>query len=218
MASPARAEPGVEGISTRALLTSRRIQYLLVLAFLAWSVVASGVSPSALAAPGALEGLLRLARGLIPPDLSPGFLAIVAAAVARTVAIGVAGTALAILLAIPLGLLATPTLFRPGALAAGRGPGTAALFVAHLAARAVLRIFRAVPTYSGRSSSSSRWASGRVRVRSRSGSRMPVCSAASMRTCSRTSIRFRERRSRPREGVGRPWSSSRSFLRPCPVW
>jgi phosphonate transport system permease protein len=145
MASPARAEPGVEGISTRALLTSRRIQYLLVLAFLAWSVVASGVSPSALAAPGALEGLLRLARGLIPPDLSPGFLAIVAAAVARTVAIGVAGTALAILLAIPLGLLATPTLFRPGALAAGRGPGTAALFVAHLAARAVLRIFRAVP-------------------------------------------------------------------------
>ncbi len=145
MSSPARAEQGVAGVSTPALLTSRRIQSLGVLAFLAWSVVASNVSPSALVAPGALEGLLRLGRGLIPPDLSPGFLGVVAAAVARTVAIGVAGTALAVVLAIPLGLLATPTLFRPGALAPGRGPGSALLFVAHLAARAMLRIFRAVP-------------------------------------------------------------------------
>jgi phosphonate transport system permease protein len=129
----------------RAFLASRRVQLVLVAAFLAWSVAASEVSPAALAAPGALEGLGRLARGLVPPDLSPGFLAVVAAAVGRTIAIGVAGTVLAILLAIPLGLLATPTLFRPGTLAAGEGLWTGVLFAAHLAARAVLRVFRAVP-------------------------------------------------------------------------
>jgi len=128
-----------------AFLSSRRVHLVLVAAFLVWSVVASEVSPSALVSPGALEGLGRLARGLVTPDLSFGFLAVVFAAVARTIAIGVAGTVLAILLAIPLGLLATPTLFRPGALAAGDGPWTAVLFAAHLAARAVLRIFRAVP-------------------------------------------------------------------------
>jgi len=128
-----------------AFLSSRRVHLVLVAAFLVWSVVASEVSPSELVSPGALEGLARLARGLVPPDVSLGFLAVVFAAVARTIAIGVAGTVLAILLAIPLGLLATPTLFRPGALAAGDGPWTAVLFAAHLAARAVLRIFRAVP-------------------------------------------------------------------------
>ena len=125
--------------------TTRRVQLLLVAAFLAWSVVASDVSPAALVAPDTLKGVGRLLRGLLPPDVSPAFLGVVAGAVARTVAIGVAGTVLAVLLAIPLGILATPTLFRPGALAAGRGPWTVVLYVAHLAARAVLRIFRAVP-------------------------------------------------------------------------
>ncbi|HZW90304.1 MAG TPA: ABC transporter permease subunit [Myxococcaceae bacterium] len=153
MPSPARAEPagersgprGVTGTRTAPPFTTRRVQLLVVAAFLAWSVVASGVSPAALVTPEALRGVGRLVRGLFPPDVSPGFLGVVVEAVARTLAIGVAGTVLAILLAVPLGILATPTLFRPGALAAGRGPGTVVLFGAHLAARALLRIFRAVP-------------------------------------------------------------------------
>src|SRR5215831_7539569 len=157
MPSPVRTEPAEERSGGRsgargatrepmsAPLATRRVQLLLVLAFLAWSVIASEVSPAALVSPPALQGVGRLLRGLVPPDLSPGFLGVVAEAVARTLAIGVAGTVLAILLAIPLGLLATPTLFRPGALAAGRGPWTVVLFVAHLAARALLRFFRAVP-------------------------------------------------------------------------
>jgi phosphonate transport system permease protein len=69
----------------------------------------------------------------------------VAGAVLRTLAIGVAGTALAVVLAIPLGILATPTLFRPGALAAGGGRRAWALFGAHLLSRGTLRVLRAVP-------------------------------------------------------------------------
>src|SRR5262249_7205108 len=146
----ARRPPAVSSVQVvehgplSALLASRRVQGFLVAAFLIWSVVTSEVSPAALVSPSALDALGRLLRGLVPPDLSPGFLAVVAEAVARTLAIGIAGTMLAVVLAIPLGILATPTLFRPGALAAGRGRWTVALFAAHLAARTVLRVFRAV--------------------------------------------------------------------------
>ena len=131
---PASAEPPV-----------RWVQRALLGAFLVWSVVEAQVSPGTLVSPAALDGLGRLLRGLFPPDLSPGFLAVVAEAVLRTLAIGIAGTVLAVLLAIPLGLLATPTLFRPGALAAGRGPAAWLLLGAHLLARGTLRVLRAVP-------------------------------------------------------------------------
>ena len=163
MASSTRAEPeraaprgrsaGVPGVRgteaglalPRALLGSHWVQVLLVGAFFAWSVAASHVSPAALVAPEALQGLGRLVRGMVPPDVSPSFLGVVALAVVRTLAIGIAGTTLALLLAIPLGILATPRLFRPGALAAGNGPWAVVLFAMHLAARATLRVFRAVP-------------------------------------------------------------------------
>ncbi len=129
----------------RALLASRRAHLALVAGFLAWSVVEAQVSPRALVSPSALEGLGRLLRGLVPPDTSPQFLVVVAVALARTLAIGVAGTALAVVLAIPLGILATPTLFRPGALAAGGGRWAWVLFGAHLLSRGTLRVLRAVP-------------------------------------------------------------------------
>jgi phosphonate transport system permease protein len=135
---PAHAE-------ARTLHARRAVQLLLLGAFLAWSVSTAEVSPRALVDPRALEGLGRLLRGMFPPDLSPGFLAVVAGAVGRTLAIGIAGTALAILLAVPLGILATPTLFRPGALAARDGPVAVLLLAAHLAARGTLRTLRAVP-------------------------------------------------------------------------
>ena len=85
-------------------------------------------------------------RGLLPPDVSPSFLLVVAAAMGRTVAIALAGTVLAVVLAVPLGLLATPALFRRGTLG-GEGSGwwAAPLLLAHLGARGLLRIFRSVP-------------------------------------------------------------------------
>jgi phosphonate transport system permease protein len=126
-------------------LRPRGVQALLLVAFLAWSVSAAEVSPRALVDPRALEGLGRMLRGMLPPDLSLGFLAVVAGAVARTLAIGIAGTVLAIFLAVPLGILATPTLFRRGALAARDGPLSALLLTVHVTARGMLRFFRAVP-------------------------------------------------------------------------
>jgi len=135
MPSPAHREPAA----------SRRVQLLVIAAFGVWSVVEAQVTPGALVSASALQGLGRLLGGLFPPDLSPGFLGVVAAAVARTLAIGVAGTVLAIVLAVPLGILATPTLFRTGALAAGDGAWAGVLLALHLAARAMLRVFRAVP-------------------------------------------------------------------------
>jgi len=119
--------------------------WLAVGAFLVWSVEEAGVSPGALFSAESARGLSRLLRGLLPLDLSPDFLAVVGGAVLRTVCIGLAGTALAVVLAVPLGLLATPTLFRPGTMAAGDGPLAWLLLGAHLVARALLRIFRAVP-------------------------------------------------------------------------
>ncbi len=142
MASSARAE---RGAGPGGLFGSRLLPLLLVAAFLAWSVAASNVSPGALVSPEALRGLGRLVRGMLPPDVTPAFLGVVAVAVGRTLAIAIAGTVLAFLLAVPLGILATPRLFRPGALAAGRGPWAVVLYSAHLAARATLRVFRAVP-------------------------------------------------------------------------
>ena len=147
MPSPSPAEQGRTAERARGLAFpgSARVQALLLGAFLAWSVAASEVSPAALVAPGALQGLGRFLRGMVPPDLSPSFLAVVAAAVGRTLAIGIAGTVLAILLAVPLGILATPTLFRRGALGDGGGTAAAVLLLAHLAARGTLRMLRAVP-------------------------------------------------------------------------
>ena len=139
MPSPAHAEV------RRGGGPSRWVPLLLFAAFGGWSVVEAQVSPGPLLSASALEGLGRLLGGLFPPDLSSSFLGVVAAAVVRTLAIGVAGTALAIVLAVPLGILATPTLFRPGTLAAGDGPWAGMLLVLHLGARATLRVFRAVP-------------------------------------------------------------------------
>ena len=86
-------------------------------------------------------------RGVFPPDLSPAFLEVVGLAVARTLGIALAGTALSVLGGLPLGILATPSLFRRGPLLAGERPGVLSALLAgsSLAARAFLRFLRAVP-------------------------------------------------------------------------
>jgi phosphonate transport system permease protein len=90
-----------------------------------------------------LRAVGAFARGLFPPDLSAPFLRTVALAVVRTLSIAVAGTALAVALGLPLGLLATPGLWRRGPLLAGERPGPSAAL--SLAAGALARFLRAVP-------------------------------------------------------------------------
>jgi phosphonate transport system permease protein len=119
---------------------------LLMTAVVASAVVAE-VRLSALFDPESHARMRGFARGLFPADLSPSFLAVVAAAALRTVAIAVVGTALAIAVALPLAILGTATLFRRGPLLESepRTLAGALLSAASAAARAVLGFLRAVP-------------------------------------------------------------------------
>jgi phosphonate transport system permease protein len=108
---------------------------------------AAEVRPLALFEPGALAAVWSFVRGMFPPDLSPGFLRVVAAAVGQTLAVAVAGTVLSVLVGLPLGVLATPTLWRRGVLLDGESGGAGALLMAAASrlARALLGFVRAVP-------------------------------------------------------------------------
>ena len=111
-------------------------------AALALCILGTGVHPAFDA-----RALGEFARGVFPPDLSPPFLKVVGLAIVRTLGIALAGTALSVLCGLPLGILATPSLFRRGPLLAAerRGPRSVALALASLLSRAFLRFLRAVP-------------------------------------------------------------------------
>src|SRR5712692_8005096 len=108
---------------------------------------AAEIRPSALFETSAINSVLNFLRSLFPPDLSPDFLRVVAAAIGRTLAIAIAGTTLSIIIGFPLGLLATGTLYRRGVLLAGeqRGAGLFLLSGFSHAIRALLGFMRAVP-------------------------------------------------------------------------
>src|SRR5262249_38657935 len=102
--------------------------------------------PSVLLSPSSLRGLAQLIGGFFPPDLSPSFLLIVARAAVRTLSLAVAGTLLAVLAGVPLGVLASRRIWQRGPLADDAPPRARALAGAVcLAIRAFLRFVRAVP-------------------------------------------------------------------------
>jgi phosphonate transport system permease protein len=93
------------------------------------------------------EALWTLLRGLFPPDLSPEFLRVVFRALGLTLATAIAGTVLSVVLAIPLGALSTPILWRRGILSAA-DQGSAMATVRSYASRvvfALLGFIRAIP-------------------------------------------------------------------------
>jgi len=108
---------------------------------------AAEIRPSALFEASAITSVAAFLRGLFPPDLSPDFLRVVAAAIGRTLAIAIAGTTLSIIIGIPLGVLATATLFRRGVLLAGEHRGAGLFFLSGFsrAIRGLLGFLRAVP-------------------------------------------------------------------------
>ena len=111
------------------------------------SAAVAGVRLSPLLDPANHAALTSFVRGLFPIDRSPAFLAVVAAATLRTVAIAIAGTALSLLVALPLAALGTATLFRRGPLVESerRTPSRVALSVLSAGARGALSLLRAVP-------------------------------------------------------------------------
>ena len=83
----------------------------------------------------------------MPPDLSMGFLRVVAEAAVLTVATAIASTTISILVAVPLGMLACSSLWRTGLVATSRGEGLLfrSLAALSVATRSVLGFLRAVP-------------------------------------------------------------------------
>lgn len=99
--------------------TPRRAIVVLTTVFVlvvCWQV--DDVHLSTLFRPATAQALWALLRGLFPPDLSASSLRTVFRALITTVATAIAGTLLSVLIAIPLGVLATPTLWRRGILLA----------------------------------------------------------------------------------------------------
>jgi len=116
----------------------------LVLA-ICWQV--DDVRLTTLIQPATLRALWTFLYGLFPPDFSPGFLRIVFHALVSTMATAIAGTILSVLIAVPLGALGTPILWRRGILLAGQNRNW---FVAlqSFASRTVLALLgflRAIP-------------------------------------------------------------------------
>ena len=111
------------------------------------SAVVAGVRLSPLIDPANHAAVRSFLGGLFPLDRSPEFLAVAAAATLRTVAIAVAGTALSLIIALPLAVLGTATLFRRGPLVESerRTPSRIALSAASAGARGALSVLRAVP-------------------------------------------------------------------------
>jgi phosphonate transport system permease protein len=122
---------------------------LLFLLTLGGSLRVAQVDPRLLFEREALANLARFVRGMFPPELSWSFLSLMASPVAETIQISVMGTLLAVLIGLPLGLLATGSLTWSGILheqrpAAGRwflG------FVPYALARALLSVFRSIPEF-----------------------------------------------------------------------
>lgn len=129
-------------------LTRRRVLYAAgVAAALAISWRAAEVQLGSLFSAETAAALWRFLSGLFPPDLSGGFLRTVLKAAGQTMATAVAATLLSIVLGLPLGVLASATLWRRGILVEGAKPSVGFFFLAGVSslARAFLGFVRAVP-------------------------------------------------------------------------
>ena len=130
------------------LVTLRRLGSAVALSvalILCWRF--AEIRPTAIFEPGAATGVWTFIHALFPPDLSPAFLRVVAAATLQTLAIAIAGTVLSVLIGLPLAILATPTLWQRGVLIAGEPPSATQSLLSGLsrATRALFGFFRAVP-------------------------------------------------------------------------
>ncbi len=130
------------------LISARRLTAAIafsVVLILCWRF--AEIRPTAFFEPGAAAGVWKFVRALFPPDLSPSFLRIVAAATLQTLAIAIAGTALSVVIGLPLAFLATPTLWQRGVLVAGDPPSAARFFLSGVSrvTRALFGFLRAVP-------------------------------------------------------------------------
>lgn len=129
------------------LARRRALNVLVVVCIVIACGIVAEVRPFALFEPEALVATWTFLRNLFPPDFSPAFLGTVALAVGQTLTIAIAGTALSIVIGLPLSILSTATLWRRGVLVEGekRNTGTQVMIFVCRTARALLGFLRAVP-------------------------------------------------------------------------
>jgi len=115
----------------------------------ALSLRAAQVDPRLLVESAALANVVKFVRGMFPPQLSREFLGLMLRPTLETVQISVMGTAIAILIGVPLGLVATASLTWRGVLheRASRVGRWALGLVPYILSRAVLSVFRSIPEY-----------------------------------------------------------------------
>jgi len=119
-----------------------RLGWLLAGCVLLWPMLVwTEFKPWQLFAPASLKPTLTFLAGFVPPRTDAEFLALVARETWRTVAIATAGLALALLIALPLALLAVRVLSVSG-LAGRMAPLPAAL---RIAVRGLMVVLRSVP-------------------------------------------------------------------------
>jgi phosphonate transport system permease protein len=119
-----------------------RIGWLLAGCVLLWPMLVwTEFKPWQLFAPASLKPTLGFLAGFVPPRMDAEFLALVARETWRTVAIATAGLALALLIALPLALLAVRVLSVSG-LAGRMAPLPAAV---RIAVRGLMVVLRSVP-------------------------------------------------------------------------
>src|SRR5262245_7045484 len=130
-----------------SLVSARTLWVALAFTLLAVSWRFADVHPNVLFRPTTLAALWNFVVGLFPPDLSPDFLRTVLSAVLQTMATALIGTLLSIALALPLGVLATGTLWNRGVLVSAELGGLAQKTGSILSrlARGLLGFMRAVP-------------------------------------------------------------------------
>jgi phosphonate transport system permease protein len=115
----------------------------------ALSLRVAQVDPRLLVERAALANVVNFVRGMFPPQVSREFLGLMLRPTLETVQISVMGTAIAILIGVPLGLVATSSLTWRGVLHERTSHvGRWALgFVPYILSRAVLSVFRSIPEY-----------------------------------------------------------------------
>jgi len=140
----------LDSISARnqPLITARRL--LSVVAVLAVLVVCwrfAEVRPSVLFRTATAGAVWKFLVGMFPPDVSVDFLVTVLRALTQTMATAVAGTFLSLVFALPLGILATATLWSRGILAGDAAHSLVVRIgaVTSRLTRALLGFVRAVP-------------------------------------------------------------------------
>jgi phosphonate transport system permease protein len=126
-----------------------RIFAVAFAASVAYSLYAAQVDPRRLLEGDVLANVARFAREMFPPALSREFLGLMVRPAVETVQISVMGTAIAVVIGVPLGVLATATLTWRGVLheRSSRLGRWLFGFVPYGAARALLSVFRSIPEY-----------------------------------------------------------------------